>query len=324
MLNVMHKPVRKFIFLDLSDQQISLVKALKEEYPELTGKMYWIFMKNADELFYHLDANSIIISNESDTLNNLNFMITIGHPFYMCWDDFLKYYQSLIYFQGLSSERNVCLAFIAENYMKLYKNLFLLYGFNVVTTNRTDELEEILSSDIEYLVFDLDMNLIPEKIRFQTMKKISYFCKKGLRANVIKNFDSGSLFNDILSPVKEITNILLSPEEYMLFIRKYLYIKEYENLIKIYSNGITPLLLHHQRDDAKGTLKPHPEIFSDLRDAKKSYNQILAMKNNPNYHEIVQKKNDIEIRFLISADMEKFISESMDNSQRELFTFFPQ
>lgn len=323
----MHRSIKKYIFIGLGEKQINLVKSLNEEYDNIHEELYFIFMPNTDELFYHLDVNSVVISNPALTSPVIEIMLKLGHPFYITWQEFLQHYHSLLNVQRKPNSHKICLAFVSENFMKLYRTIFTSYGYNVTTTGDPAELEQIINSGVEYLVFDMDMERESEKIRFETMQKISFHCKKGGKVNVIKNFDKGSLFNDILSPVKEISNILLSPEEYVLFLRKYLYVRELESFYRENPERINAFQNNRHVDEVSGPVKIVMDSFSDIRDGKKCYNQILSLKNNVKWNELLQRKNDIDLRFILSAAIEKFVGNhlgnSIENSQRELFTFFP-
>ena len=320
----MYHRIKKIIFIGLDDKQINLLTLLKGEFSESFEDMYFIFMQNEAELIYHIDVNCIVVSHSKIQASIIETMLKNGHPFYLEWADFLRYYHSIMSFQCRLNSQKICLAFLPENFMKLYKSMMSLYGYNVITADDPVDLEQILNSGIEYLVFDMDMNQVSEKIRFQVMQKINYHCKKGLKVNVIKNFDKGSLFNDILSPIKEISNILLSPDEYTLFLRKYLYLKELEMFFRNTPERISAFQNNRQIDEAKSSPRNGQEMFTDLRDSKKSYNQILALKNNPKWQILFQQRNDIDLKYILSMAIEESISRNLENSQRELFTFFPQ
>ncbi|MDH4262989.1 MAG: hypothetical protein OEV78_08095 [Spirochaetia bacterium] len=316
--------IKKYIFIGLEDRQINLVKSLNDEYEKIHEEIYFIFMPGMDELFYHIDVNSIVVSNSNLTHQIIDIMLQLGHPFYLSWSEFLQHYHNLLNLQLKPNGRKVCIAFISENFNKIYRTIFSFYGYNTISTADPADLEQIMSSGIEYLVFDMDMHQASENTRFQTMRMISSYCKKGLKVNVIKNFDQGSLFNDILSPVKEISNILLSPEEYMLFLRKYLYTNDLEKFYKDNPERISAFQNTRYNIENKNSRENKTEFFFDMRDAKKCYNQILTLKRNPKWYELLQIKSDIELKFLLSMTIENFVSQNMENSQRELFTFFPQ
>ncbi|MDH4199959.1 MAG: hypothetical protein OEV66_06215 [Spirochaetia bacterium] len=315
----MNLSIKKFIFIGLTEDQIQLIKSLKNEFNSLTDRFYWIFMQNTEDLACHLDQKTLIISHDARKAIVMETMHRMGHPLFLTWPDFLRFFHMLININLAPLERNVSLAFIPENYAKIYSTLMSLYGFNVSIIDQAIQLESALEAGIDYLVFDLDMNQLPEKKRLGLMQKIKYYCKQGLMANVIKNFDTGSLFNDILSPVKDISNLLLSPEEYAIFLRKYLYIKDLEGFEKNCYNLKGSSFF---QEIAKKEKTMH--IFSDLMDAKKKYHEIQSVRINSDQLEGFFLNGTVHLRFRLSEAVEDFINQHFDNSQRELFTFFPK
>jgi len=332
----MRRVIKKLIFIGLTENQANLVKSLKVEYNELHEDLYMVFMEDIEELFYHLDAGSLVISHPQNSRQVMDLLIQLGQPWYLHWADFLGSHQNLAKMQVTPCGRKVCLAFIPENFQKLYDAVFRMYGCEIFIADTAEELETILNSGVDYLVFDMDMKKSSERIRYKTLQQISSHCKKGLRAGVIKNFDNGSLFNDILSPVKEISNILLSPEEYLLFLRKYLYSMELENFYREHPDRINAFENWRQGEEyrnanqgaglnpAKEASRGNRNYFTGIRDGKKSYNQVLALRMNPHWADIVHTREIIDLKFSLSLAIEECIALSMENSQRELFTFFPQ
>lgn len=318
--------IKKYIFIGLSQKQATLVRLLKDEFPDFSCHSHWIFMKNSDELSIHIDRHSLVVSGEAIDNGVINALYRLGHLQYLPFPLFLKYFHSLftLHENTYDKTKAVGLAFLGDPSSKLCENLLTLYGYKVFTAFSVEDLESLMEKGLHYLVFDLDMNMLPEKTRMAALQKIVFFQKQGMTTSVLKNFDKGSLFNDILSPVKEISNILLSPEEYVIFLRKYLYFKDREQFLQNFPEDNAYLQRPAVPEENVNLAKLSLHGFSDLKDAKKTYNRVLSLKANQNQEGAELQKNSLNLRFLLSDYVIAHLSENLDTAQRELFTFFPK
>ncbi|MBV6492629.1 MAG: hypothetical protein LDLANPLL_00625 [Turneriella sp.] len=120
------------------------------------------------------------------------------------------------------------LAFLAEPLKSQTMRMFSLFGFNPIAVDSIPTLLKELKHRASIVVFDQDMPTI-QKSRVQENRAKIYSLlraerkqRRQLSVIIIKDFDQGSLFADMSTLAKDVSNAMLSPQEFLEFIRSYL------------------------------------------------------------------------------------------------------
>jgi hypothetical protein len=122
--------------------------------------------------------------------------------------------------------------------------------------------------------------------------------------------------------VKEISNLILSPEEYFIFLRKFLHLKNIESLDQEYFQN--PEILNALSDNGKymRNSKTGFSIFNDLKDSKKIYHKIQKIKDPLFSSSRFDLYLSAYICYMTTYSAGEVILKQSNESQRELFTFF--
>ena len=229
----------KMIFYSLSEKQASFVWNLREFLEEKKGEheIEFEFVKEYSALSERIPSDCLIVL-DNDLLHSnqdrgilYNTLYKKGIPLCIPWDKLLRFFPQILKSKTVVCSGEVVLMFLPNHFKNLLRGLFRLYGFNVKTIDTASQLEQLEKQEYLHLVFDQDLSNVfrnnPRKglLReesIQKIKKISTL-NSNMSIFVVKDFQQGSLFDDITSSVKDICNLLLSYEEYLIFIKHFLH-----------------------------------------------------------------------------------------------------
>ena len=312
--------IHKLIFTELSREQKELATLLQKEFGALNERIAWQFIDDPSEIKYHGEGSALVISPSlSYTLEKILFQS--ANPFYLSWESFLPRMQKILTAPAPLSLRKAALAFLGNPLGKLIARIFDLYGYQCIMIDTLAELDRIEAEKIDYLVLNLD---IPQELignRNVVLKDLKGVCLRnpGMSVNVIKNFDQGSLYDDIKSPVKDFCNLLLSPEEYVSFIKKFFYHCELERLFYINrANAPSPV----GKENRAG--RPLKNNFIHLQNPKKIFNETVEKPDYALWRYGIEEVAMIEFRREALLWLEGYFARQTQEIPRGSFSFIPE
>lgn len=151
----------------------------------------------------------------------------LGHVTTLRLSDFQNGLQSFLNLQSTSIFGEVVLAFLPEILKRQAMRIFSLFGFNAVAVDSSQGLMKELKHGAGIVVFDQDMPILKGRVAESREKIFSLLRaerrqQRQLAVIIIKDFDQGSLFGDMMTMAKDVSNAMLSPSEFLEFIRNYL------------------------------------------------------------------------------------------------------
>ncbi len=151
----------------------------------------------------------------------------LGHVATLRLGDFQNGVHSFLNLQSTSIFGEVVLAFLPEILKRQAMRIFSLFGFNAVSVDSSQGLMKELKHGAGIVVFDQDMPVLKGRVAESREKIFSLLraerkAQRQLAVIIIKDFDQGSLFGDMMTMAKDVSNAMLSPAEFLEFIRNYL------------------------------------------------------------------------------------------------------
>jgi len=150
-----------------------------------------------------------------------------GHVAILKLAEFQKAADGFLQLQSTAVFGEVVLAFLPEILKRQAMRIFTLFGFNAVPVDSTQGLMKELKHGAGLVVFDQDMPGLKGRVA-ESREKIFSLLRAERRQHrqlaviIIKDFDQGSLFGDMVTMAKDVSNAMLSPAEFLEFIRNYL------------------------------------------------------------------------------------------------------
>lgn len=308
---------KKIIFVGIGQTQIEFLEQLRRLHHEAQN---WVYINSQHEIPQHLENHPLIVNCSNREISDLIYKA--GSGYCIEWEDFLKYNHTLTHTTPLLSLRNVGLAFLPKPEENIIASIFSLYGHSVTLIHTEEELYQAIEGGVSYLAANIDF---PEQLmeeRNQLLRRIKnavYFGPK-ITVNLIKDFNRGSLYDDLASPAKEFCNMILSPQEYILFIKRYLYRQSNQKLNSIYSTIEEPRGAPSYGD---GENKVFHNLFSPLKNFKAGFLQTQLPEGMEQRRQYREDLEAIDIRNSLLEWLEPYL-ENLDKEQAEgLFTFAP-
>lgn len=312
-----------------------------QKMSELASLLYgyhkpFVYAFNETEFLAHLEPQTLVVSDLDPAQKIGEQLFSKGVSYFLSWENFLQYFSNLFSLQTFSQSPVVCLTFIEPSFANVLRGLFSLYGFEVCVANDFQTAKKILKMNtpldkkadkdfsVDYFIFNLDGMPNQKKEYEQLLKDFRQMVKlnSSVAVSLVKDFSKGSLYEDILSKIKEINNILLTKEEYILFILRYLQeFRSYELFAQTFHQLDSEWLVRRKQ-------KPYldKKRFSLLlRDGKSLYNNFSQTAN-------VEKKkriwlehhnamNQLLLRKLFSDWLNTYFEFTDEKRKRGSFTF---
>jgi len=163
--------------------------------------------------------------------NFLASLINTGHFNLIKLEDFHKIKMASNLFQKREFMGKILLIGIPSYLYNIFKSIFYWYGYECVFHNELDSIEKELKANPTLAIIDIDLskdNHVPEKnkaLRGKILSLLKYqlHIDPKFSSLVCKNFELGSLYDDINSKAKEISSSIFSYGELIIFLCDYLY-----------------------------------------------------------------------------------------------------
>lgn len=214
----------------------------------------------------------------------------------------------------------VVLAFLPDLLRKQAMRMFSLFGFNPVTVDSSQGLLRELKHGAAIVVFDQDMPALKGRIS-ESREKIFSLLRAERRAHrqlavmIIKDFDQGSLFGDMTTMAKDVSNAMLSPNEFLEFIRNYL--SDFHA-----AHATWKLRIGHATGLAHSTYTGRPSPCLGLTDIKSAF----QLSQDKAYHEFAHAREqmlvetqDLTVRMAVTEWMfDKQLAHEAEAYQKSL------
>lgn len=212
------------------------------------------------------------------------------------FEAFLPSAMQLANLTSVAAFGDVVLAFLPDVLRRQASGIFSLFGFNPVPVDSPAALLRELKHGATIVVFDQDMPSLKGRAT-EAREKIFSLLRAERRAHrqlvvvLIKDFEQGSLFSDMTTMAKDVSNAMLSPAEFLEYIRNYL--SDFHA-----AHATWKLRVGHTTGLAHSTYAGRPSPFLGLADVKSGF----QLMHDRAYHEYmhVREQMMIELRDLAS------------------------
>lgn len=209
---------------------------------------------------------------------------------------FLQAAPQLVSLTNSATFGDVVLAFLPEVLRKQTSGIFSLFNFNPVAVDSSQALLRELKHGANIVVFDQDMPSLKGRVG-EAREKIFALLRAERRAHrqlvvvLIKDFEQGSLFGDMTTMAKDVSNAMLAPTEFLEYIRNYL--SDFHA-----AHATWKLRVGHTTGLAHSTYAGRPSPCLGLADVKSGF-QLMHDKAYQEYMH-VREQMLIELRDLAS------------------------
>lgn len=289
----------RFVFFQASAADRERIHALQTLHPRLTTK-YTIFSDSLAEIEALAPGDLFVCCTEAPH-SVWRHVAEVGHIAALSYPEFLTHAPQIMALQTPAVFGEVVLAFLPDLLRRQAMRLFSLFGFNTVAVDSTPALMRELKHGASLVVFDQDMpghkNRVHEgREKIFSLLRAERRRHRQLAVLIIKDFDQGSLFGDMMTMAKDVSNAMLSPAEFLEFIRNYL--ADFHT-----SHATWKLKVGSATGLAQATYTGRPSAYLGLADVKNSF-QIFQDKS---YHEFMHARtqmlveaNDLAVRMAVT------------------------
>ncbi|GAB4425120.1 MAG: hypothetical protein OHK0011_06140 [Turneriella sp.] len=215
----------RIVFFQASAADRERIHALKLLHPKLTAART-VFVHHTAE-FASLEQKALIVCCGDSVRAAYSAALDNGLCSLVSLKTFIAMAAQVIELTASAAFGEVVLAFLPETLRRQASGIFSLYGFNPVAVDSSQALLRELKHGASIVVFDQDMPSLKGRVH-ESREKIYALLRAERRAHrqlaviIIKDFDQGSLFGDMTTLAKDVSNAMLSPTEFIEYIRNYL------------------------------------------------------------------------------------------------------
>jgi hypothetical protein len=215
----------RIVFFQASAADRERIHALQLLHPTLTPART-AFMHHAAEL-ETLEPTALLVCCGRSAAHAYRTALDRGLTCLLSFETFLTTAPQLIQLTVSAAFGEVVLAFLPEALRRQASGIFSLYGFHPVAVDSSQALLRELKHGACIVVFDQDMPSLRGRVN-ESREKIFSLLRTERRTHrqlavvIIKDFDQGSLFGDMTTMAKDVSNAMLSPAEFLEYIRNYL------------------------------------------------------------------------------------------------------
>lgn len=303
------QPARILFYLP-DEKNLKFAQSLVNEVNQTDIQADIVYTDSEALMLEKATESSLVVSFGSATGRLGTLLYHTGIPFHLSLPEFQMYWPSFFQKNQKGTPGTIILAYLSNHVERISASMAQLYGYEVITVHSIQDLQKVLKGMPSHLVFDQDMPNIKHKTSQDNRETVFRHLKSARRQNprfsvsVIKDFDQGSLFEDLGSSVKDVTPALLSPEEFLTFFRSLLFDYNYERITRQMNESIA----EYANFSPYG--RNRAPLFSHLSDLKRCFQ----------FSESVQRKivNDHRLRHFQELEL-LFFKDSMLNWMQEVF-----
>ncbi len=285
MSHLMAYAFERFVFFQASSADRERVAALQILYPNLKPARIH-FAESGIEL-ENLAPGDLLVCCGDTLAGAYRHALSAGHITAMTLAQFQTHAAHTLQLQSPAVFGEVVLAFLPDLLRVQAMRMFSLFGFNPVAVDSTQGLLKELKHGAGIVVFDQDMPVLKNRVH-ESREKIFSLLRSERRQHrqlavlIIKDFDQGSLFGDMTTLAKDVSNAMLSPSEFLEFIRNYLCDFHVSHATwKLKAGNATGL--------SQATYTGRPSAYLGLADVKNAF-QMLQDKA---YHEFMHAREQM-------------------------------
>ncbi|RME93752.1 MAG: hypothetical protein D6767_00380, partial [Candidatus Hydrogenedentota bacterium] len=325
----MFMPARKAPFQQVLCYHLSSegLREIERVRPYFARDVAWHYANRISEIANRIFTDTLVIAEDKNHKTLQDNLFQIGVAKLLSLNEFLES-PSLLARSGRSIYLSTAgLAFLPSYLEKLVGSLLESNGIRTILLKSLSEVQKFFKSGQGYLVLDNDFAGLSARgsKRDKTKSEVHQYLKwiknqfAKVSITVIKDFEKGSLFDDISSPVKEYCNVILSPAEYILFLQNYLYEVQAEKIEMDY--------LHYFKKEWNSSQKQasmftEPKVF--MRNMKQAYKRVTESnfsKHRQAYEQYVRELEYLQWRMKITEWLEDYLSSS-EQAERSSFEFY--
>ena len=215
----------RFVFFQASVADRERVAALQILFPRLTPARI-LFADSGPDLESLAPGDLLVCCGDSLIFAHRHAS-DAGHVTAVTLAQFQAHAAQAIGLMSPAVFGEVVLAFLPDQLKAQAMRMFSLFGFNPVAVDSSQGLLKELKHGASLVVFDQDMPVLKNRVH-ESREKIFSLLRAERRQHrqlavvIIKDFDQGSLFGDMTTMAKDVSNAMLSPSEFLEFIRNYL------------------------------------------------------------------------------------------------------
>lgn len=308
----------RFIFFQASSRERELISALQLLHPRLTARntLYCNYASELDTV----ESHDLVVCCGTSLALAQGALQAAGHVAALTLDDFNGKARRILDLQATGVLGEVVLAFLSENLKTQAMRMFSLFGFSVVAVDSTPALLKELKLGAGLVVFDQDMpalkNRIPEsREKIFSLLRSERRHRRQLAVVIIKDFDQGSLFGDMTTLAKDVSNAMLAPHEFLEFMRNYL--SDF-----LVARATWKMRIGSATGLAQSTYTGRPAPFLGLADVKNGF-QLFQDKA---YHEYIYAREqmlvetrDLDVRMAVTEWLfDKELAPAVDSAVKNL------
>lgn len=308
----------RFVFYHASAADRERVSAMQILFPRLSPSRTF-FIHSGFELA-ELQPNDLLICCGDAFPGIYRTLHETGLATAMTLAAFQTQAARVLQLQSTAVFGEVVLAFLPDLLRRQAMRMFSLFGFNPVAVDSSQGLLRELKHGAAIVVFDQDMPVLKGRVN-ESREKIFSLLRaerrqhRQLAVMIIKDFDQGSLFGDMTSMAKDVSNAMLSPNEFLDFIRNY--------LCDFHAAHATwKLRIGHATGLAHSTYTGRPSPCLGLADVKSAF----QLSQDKAYHEFAHAREqmlvetqDLAVRMAVTEWMfDKQLVHEAESYQKSL------
>jgi len=308
----------RFIFFQASSRDRELISALQLLHPRLNSRNT-VYYNNTGELDL-VESHDLVVCCGTSLALVHDTLQAAGHVAAIPLVDFVGKTPRILDLQATGVLGEVVLAFLSERLKIQAMRMFSLFGFSVVAVDSTQALLKELKLGAGLVVFDQDMPALKNRIS-ESREKIFFFFRserrhrRQLAVVIVKDFDQGSLFGDMTTLAKDVSNAMLAPHEFLEFMRNYLG----DFLV---ARATWKMRVGNATGLAQSTYAGRPAPFLGLSDVKNAF-QLFQDKA---YHEYIYAREqmlaetrDIDVRMAVTEWLfDKDLAHAAESASKNL------
>ncbi len=313
--------VQQVLFYQPSRSEAAVVESLRHIGSQEQPGIAWQIVQKESNLLSFSDSSTLVVSGLPSASRLGEILYSSGTTYFLPLQRFFQASPFLYQKFVPAIAGSVVLAYLPPALRNILRGIFRLYGYLVHEVDSVTDLEKEIAEGARLVVLSLDLHC--DRGNCENREKIITYLKKEKKqkedfsVNVIKDFDQGSLFNDINSSVKDLTNTLLSPEEYIGFIIRYLYLFSIEKVERKYAESFPPVPIFHP------SKKKQPLSFAgSMRDMRSAFEQMRGTEDLVRgRHNSSAELQNVEVKAMMLEWLPAYLEFRADRDHRGIFTF---
>ena len=278
----------------------------------LPGSIPQVSVQNELDLVSSLSHDSLVVAAEAELPKLAPLLIQYGCARFVSRHNFFQLVPRLVRLPQLNSSSVAVLAFLPASFADLVRSILSLFGMPAVIVRTMAEMQRVFSQQyVDYLVLDQDVRVTERKESVTSEQVIRFLRSKAtdrssLAVSVVKDFNHGSLYHDMGSSVRTVSNLMLSYAEYIDFLPRYLF-NHVGTRIEI---RFAEEMRRNNNGRAQEYLARGAKSFSTLlKDAKECYKMTVDQRTrsyNEHWLRFVDSLESLKLRLQLVSWLEDY------------------